>query len=403
VLVFLLRAPLARWVVGDVDYAYGVGWLGIGVAASVIGAVFTAMLQGLLRIGDFAKVVIIGNIVGTTAAIAVVWRYGVEHIYFAVICLPVSIALVGAFFVRGLVSFGGAQAPRHLAREFSALIRFGGVMLFVTMLSMSVVMAARALIAQRLGLEAAGQFHAAWLLSSTYIGFLLTSMTADYYPRLTATIANGGDAAGLINEQIHLGVALISPVIVAVIGFAPLIILVLYSAKFAPAAEVLQVQVLGDLFRILSFPFAFALLSANATGRFLIAEISWSACYFLCLHFGIDHFGLTALGYVYLASCFLYAVLVVLFAHRTFDLNILPHVRRVVAVSAALSLVTLAAAKWSVLLGYGAGGLTAFFLGFSALRLVLRISQIEKNGFAVRLARLLPGGMKAFLQRWIGA
>jgi hypothetical protein len=81
----------------------------------------------------------------------------------------------------------------------------------------------------------------------------------------------------------------------------------------------------------------------------------------------------------------------------------LPHVRRVVAVSAALSLVTLAAAKWSVLLGYGAGGLMAFFLGLSALRLVLRISQIEKNGFAVRLARLLPGGMKAFLQRWIGA
>ena len=60
-LLWLLREPVSRWVFDDTAHAGAVGWLGLGVLLSLIAGSQTALLQGLRRIGDMARVSVLGS------------------------------------------------------------------------------------------------------------------------------------------------------------------------------------------------------------------------------------------------------------------------------------------------------------------------------------------------------
>ncbi|MCW5701096.1 MAG: oligosaccharide flippase family protein [Bradyrhizobium sp.] len=398
-IVVLLREIIAIQVMGDARFASGVGWIGLGVAASVIGTIFSAALQGLHRIGDFARVVVAGSSIGTIAAVATVWCFGIENIHFAAICLPVATACASVFYIRKLLDPRLLLRLRPMFTEISAMLRFGGIVLVTTALSIGVIMATRSIIARDLGFEAAGHFHAVWLLSATYIGLLLTTMTSDFYPRLTAIVAAGDDAGHLINGQTLLNIKLVAPFIVGIVAFAPIIIAVLYSAEFAPAAEVLQFQVIGDLFRVVSFPFAFALLVSNSTGRYFTAEVIWSAVYILAVHSGLDRFGLLATGYAYLASCAVYALLVVCFARPVFRLQLDGSVIRAAILALVLALATLVAARFSAVLGFAVGIAAIFTLGIAALRFLLAVGRGDGEWPPDRLVKLLVRPLRRLFAR----
>ncbi|MGB5326263.1 MAG: oligosaccharide flippase family protein, partial [Pseudomonadales bacterium] len=55
-ILWLLREPVARWVFGDSAHASEVGWLGVGILFTLMAGSQSALLQGLRRIDDLAKV-----------------------------------------------------------------------------------------------------------------------------------------------------------------------------------------------------------------------------------------------------------------------------------------------------------------------------------------------------------
>jgi len=79
-LVWLMRDALALYVLGDVKYSGVVAWLSLGVALSVAAASQGAMLQGLRRIGDMARVSVYGSVLNTMLGLALLWRLSLIHI-----------------------------------------------------------------------------------------------------------------------------------------------------------------------------------------------------------------------------------------------------------------------------------------------------------------------------------
>ena len=110
-------------------------------------------------------------------------------------------------------------------------------------------------------MDASGYFQAAWLISMTYIGFVLGAMATDYLPRLTETISDKVRTRSLVNEQTEMALLMAAPVLLMMMIAAPLIIEVLYSRSFMPAVEVLRWQVIGDVFKIIGWPMGFIVLA----------------------------------------------------------------------------------------------------------------------------------------------
>jgi len=250
-----------------------VGWLSIGVALSVASASQSALIQGMRRIGDIARLSVYGAAISTLLGIGILWQWGSSGLIAFVIAGPLSTYLLGHWYVSRLSRAVPVETSiTELTRQWQTLLRLGIPFMGAGLIGTVVQLWIRVEIDSTLGGEALGHFQSAWMISMQYIGFVLGAMGADYYPRLTGVINNHKVASNLVNEQTEIALLLSAPVFIAMIGLTPFVIHFLYSAAFMPAAEVLRWQILGDVLKVASWPLGFVIVAAGAGKTFFWSE-----------------------------------------------------------------------------------------------------------------------------------
>jgi len=376
--VWLLRRPLARVVLGDASHDGDVGWLAIGVALSVAGASQGALLNGLRRIGDIARCSVYGVLLSTGLGVGALFLWGDRGLMLFVLSVPLSGFLIGHYFVTRLPRI---QTPPTsltiLATQWNQLARLGFAFMVAGLAGTLAQLFVRSLVHRELGAVALGHFQASWAISMTYIGFVLQAMGTDFYPRLTGVIHDHSQANRLVNEQTEVALLLAAPVLLGMLALAPWIIKMLYTKSFAPAVAVFRWQVLGDVLKVASWPLGFILLAAGDGRMFVLTEFSVFGVFVLLTWAGIPLLGVEATGIAFFA---MYAVLLPLVywlgQRRT-------GFRWLRSVWYQLSALMLAAgfiavlAMWRVDLGAVAGSFLAALFGLHALA---RLSQMTVLG-----------------------
>jgi PST family polysaccharide transporter len=158
-------------------------------------------------------------------------------------------------------------------------------------------LAVRGLVHERLGAAELGYFQAAWAIASMYLGIVLNAMATDYFPRLSEAADDDGKLTRLVNEQAEVLVLVGGPIIVGMIGAAPLIIMLLYGADFETATGLLEIQLLADVIKLLSWPLGFLLIAKAASGRYIAIELLGSAIFLLVTSLLIGSAGIEAAGW----------------------------------------------------------------------------------------------------------
>jgi PST family polysaccharide transporter len=216
-----------------------IGWVAAGVALTMLAASQLALLNGLRKVGDIARLNIFAALLATVVGIAALLLMGERGLLVFVLAVPLCSFLIGAWLVRRLRLPSAAVSGADLMADARKLIGLGA---------------------------------AAWLISTVYLGAVLTAMTTDYYPRLTALADDPVAASALINDQTRMALWLCGPVCLGLIALAPLATLVLFSAEFTQSATILQWLVVGDVLKIMAWPLGFALLARNDGSRYLLVE-----------------------------------------------------------------------------------------------------------------------------------
>ena len=262
--VWSLRSFLAVHALGKASYSGAVGWLSIGVALSVAGASQAALIQGMRRIGDIARLNVFGSTISTVLGIGFLWRWGKAGLVAYVLVVPLASFVLGHIYVSRLPKAGTESVTlQELAREWKMLLRLGIAMVGAGLVQQLAQLWIRIDVARVLGAQSLGQYQAAWTISMQYVIFVLMAMGTDYYPRLTGVIHDHKAARNLVNEQTEIVTLLSAPVFIAMMAVAPWVIHLLYAASFTPAIEILRWQVLGDVLKVVSWPLGFLILAAG--------------------------------------------------------------------------------------------------------------------------------------------
>lgn len=296
-ILWLLREPVAIWVFGDAEHVYEVGWLGIGVLLTLIAGSQTALLQGLRRIGDLARASIFGALFSAAAGILLVYLLGQAGVLWFVLVAPGISVLVAAYYAARLPRVESLGDWQAIARQWRAMLELGIPLMAAGLMTLATQLAVRSLILRELGLEASGHFQAAWAISMTYIGFVLGAMGTDYFPRLTEAVNDHARARKLVDEQIEMALLLAGPVLLVMITLAPWVIQLLYADGFAPAAEVLRWQVMGDILKVGGWAIGFIVLAMGRGGIFIATQLNWNVVYFGVVFLGMNEWGLNIAGY----------------------------------------------------------------------------------------------------------
>ncbi|MDS4031678.1 MAG: O-antigen translocase [Candidatus Contendobacter sp.] len=286
-----LSPLLSQWTFGSNDHAVEIALLGIIILLGNLSGGQMALIQGMRRIGDLARLQVISAVAGTVIAIGCYTGFGLRGIVPALLLMAVVQLAASWYFARRVPAPTVAMSWWESFRTAGGLVRLGLVFMWNGLIGSLVAYLTVTLITQQISLEAVGIYSAAFALSGMFVGFVLNAMGADYYPRLTAVASDQAAVNRLVNEQTEIGLLLAVPGLLATLALAPWIIRIFYTGAFLPAADLLQWFILGCLGRVVSWPLGFVMLALGKGQWFFVTETLFNA-----VHLALIAVGLVAVG-----------------------------------------------------------------------------------------------------------
>ena len=196
-----------------------------------------------------------------------------------------------------------------MKEETVALMKLGSVFMIGTLLLIAVAYIVRTLILRKEGLHAAGLYQSAWTLGGLYVGLIIQSMAADFYPRLTAAATDNQTCNRLVNEQVRVGMLLACPGVIATISLAPIVTAIFYSTQFAPAVAVLRWICLGTMLQVITWPMGFIIVAKGKKRIYFYCELACALTYAALAWILVDLMGLSGAGIAFFGNCIFHGFL----------------------------------------------------------------------------------------------
>jgi antigen flippase len=295
---------------GSDKHAGAVSLLAIAVMFRLISAGQTALIQGLRRIADLAKMGVFGALFGTLVGVPMVYFFREKGIVPSLVAVAAMTVFTSWWYSRKACVDRPHMTTSQVGQEATALLKLGFAFMATGFMTMGSAYLIRITIVHELGLEAAGMYQSAWALAGMYVGLILQAMGADFYPRLTACANDNGACNRIVNEQARVGLLLAGPGVTATLTFAPLVIALFYSAKFAAAVGILRWICLGTALQVITWPMGFIILAKGKQNLFFWSELAWTVVYIGVAWGCVKHFGMNGAGIAFFASYIFHVLLI---------------------------------------------------------------------------------------------
>ncbi|WP_263383695.1 O-antigen translocase [Granulicella arctica] len=294
---------------GNDHHARAVAGLSVVVFFSLISGGQSALIQGLRRIGDLAKVGVLGSLLGTLISIPLVYFFRERGVVPSLASVAIMMTATSWWYSRKARTRIPTSRFATLTKEVGSLLKLGFAFMASSLLTLGAAYLIRIMLVRRVGFEATGLYQSAWTLGGLYAGFILQAMGADFYPRLSAHASDNTICNRLVNEQTHVGLLLAGPGVLATLTFAPLVIALFYSAKFGGAVPILRWISLGAILQVMTWPLGFIIIAKARQAIFIGCEIAWTIVSLGLAWIGISFFGAVGAGIAFFGSYVVHAIL----------------------------------------------------------------------------------------------
>lgn len=308
--MFLFAGQLSALTFADETRASAIALLSLAVFFGCIAGGQGALIQGLRRISDLAKMNLLGSYLGAAIAIAMVYVLGERGLVPSLVGISAIAALTAWWYGKRVPLPRAAMDFSQMGREASALLKLGTAFMASALMMAGTAYVVRLILARLEGAEAAGLYQSAWTLGGLYLTFILQAMGADYFPRLSGVAADPVACNRLVNQQAQVSLLLAGPGVLATLTFSPLIIALFYTPKFAEAVGILRWICLGMTLRIVIWPISSVIPAKGAKAFFIGTEVAWTIAHIGLAWVGVVQFGAAGAGMAFFGSYVIYGLLI---------------------------------------------------------------------------------------------
>jgi len=308
-LLLFFSSSVSRFTFGAAEHNYDIAVLSATIFFGAVSAGQIALIQGTRRIGDLAKMNILGALFGTLVSVPIIYYFRERGIVYLLLTVSATAILTSWWYCRKIAMPSVVLSWRDSFSEAKPLVKLGFALMLGALMTVGAQYVLRVVVVRYDGLGSAGVYHAATTLSLVYVGVILNAMLTDFYPRLSAAVHGQEECNSLINKQVEVGLLLVTPGILAIMTFAPFVITVFYSSKFMQAVEILRWQMLGGVLQAVTWPMGF-MIRAKGNGKLIL----WTELYANSIHLGlawlgIAYFGLPGVGISFFGKDLCYLLL----------------------------------------------------------------------------------------------
>jgi antigen flippase len=307
---------ISVWTFGSDEFAVPVALLSLAVFFTAISDGQAALIQGLRRIGDLARIGVLAACFGSAVSVALVYFF-VEKGVVPSLVIGAAITVVVSWWYRRKIAIPPASVTGAQVREEAgALLKLGSAFMASAVLTTGAAYAVRIIVRDSVGLEAAGLYQSAWALGGLYVGVILQAMGSDFYPRLTTVVNDHRECNRLVNEQAQISLLMAGPGVAATLTFAPAVIAVFYDTTFARAVEPLRWICLGMALRVIAWPMGYIIVAKGARTLLVWTEVAATVVHVGLAFVLVRMFGLPGATMAFFGLYIWHGFLVYVIVHR---------------------------------------------------------------------------------------
>lgn len=281
-LVCLIASPLMNIAVdSSQNYTMYFAWVAPAVAMLAITGGETAILKATRRLKALAKVQLIAALASVLISIPLYYVWGRDGVVPVIVlmALVTMLATIGYSFRCYPVEI---SFSRQVYAEGKGMVMLGLAFALAGIVGQVGEMFLRIFLNNYGQMSEVGLYNAAYTLTISYSALVLASVESDYFPRLSAICQDRKVAVDTVNRQVEVLVLLLSPMLIGLLIFLPLLVPMLYTGQFSSIIPMAQLSVTAMFFKSLSLPVCYLPLANRDSRSYLVLEISYWV-YFLGL------------------------------------------------------------------------------------------------------------------------
>lgn len=308
---FLLAKPLSIWTFGSTDYVNWFFILSINFIFSSLAVNKMVVLQGTRSMKAIAVATVIYAFLATVVTIPIYYFFRMDGIVPVLVLTAALNYLVNWFFSRKIEIIPVHVSLRETLSRGLEMIQmgfllsinviFGQIMSYLLKLYFN---------SQDTSDSVLGLYVVASTLLITYVGMIFSAMSTDFYPRLTVVQKENSQVKEMVNDQIEVGLLLITPLILVFYFLAPVVIRLLYSKDFLDVILILKLSLLAIIVKAIIWPLAFIILAKGEKKLYFKQELFSDAMNIFFTILLYKYLGLTGIGLAMLFNYTVYGVYV---------------------------------------------------------------------------------------------
>lgn len=318
--VIVLAKQISLMLVHNEGLTWFIRIAAVTVVIKIRSLVQNSLITGMQRVGLLAKGNIYNGFIVTVVSILLVLVLHEKSIPYLVITIALVSWIISYLQSRKVLAELPATKSKILTKEIKPILILGIATVWASLLENTVNITAKSSITKQFGEDYLGYYQVAVGFTFQYIGFITTSITSDYYPRLVATISKGADeVAKFVNQQITISINLIMPILLIILTFSKLFITLLFSTKFLPSNSLISYSVAGTLLLVVCWPIAFVFLAYQATKTYLLTEFIGNSSHLVLIFIAIWLNNFPYLGLAYVLHYIIYLLVISYIFYKKFN------------------------------------------------------------------------------------
>ena len=317
-IVFFFAEPLSLFAFSNKEYVSAFRILSIVMLFMQLNIGQIVLLQGTFHYKDMAKATVVGQFLSLLLILPLYYFLREDGIVPALILSSAIILVVTFVYSRRVAYRKVVLGIKEFWAHSKGMLFLGIVLAMGGSISNASSYLMNVILVKLDSIEAVGLYSAAISLSNSYVFLVLSSMTTDYVPRLSALVDDVPAQIAAINKQIVMVAIIISPLLIAFTVFAKPVIQLLYSSDFFATVHMIEFLMLGMFFRAVGWCLSYALVARGDSKIFLVTEIT---IFFVSLSLNTLFFWLgsfTGIGISIVFVYLIYFLMLFLIARKTY-------------------------------------------------------------------------------------
>lgn len=255
----------------------------------------TAILKGARQLKSLALIQLVNIFLSLIISVPIYYFFGQKGIVPIIVFMAFSTMILTIRHSYRLYPLQ-LKGKMGILGEGMEMVRLGMAFMIAAIFASGAEMVVRSYLNVIGELDVVGLYNAGFMLTMTYGSMVFSAMETDFFPRLSAVNSDRFLSNQTVNRQIEVSLLIISPMLLALIFGAPILIPLLFTNEFLPVVSMIRFTAIALYLRAIKLPICYLTLAKGEARSFLFLEASYYIVMVVAIIFGYQWGGLEGTG-----------------------------------------------------------------------------------------------------------